>query len=81
MDPHTDRLTTFYAILRPDSTVLVVGGSPRMAHQPIEHLTAQQFLERTEANRIDWRPGRKNVLTTTVDQPGALIMETRFQLR
>lgn len=81
MDTPHDRHTTFYAILRADSTVLVVGGAPRQSRQPIEHLTARQFIERTDANRIVWRSGRANVLTTTVDQPGALIMETRFQLR
>jgi len=70
----------FFAIIQPDSTIKVIGSSPRPPHQPpIETLTITEFVARSQANGIDWKEGTGNVLTTVVDRFGQTIIETRLQ--
>jgi hypothetical protein len=74
--------TKFLAIIQPDSTIKVVGSSPRPSHQPpIEPLSVTEFVARSQANGIEWTEGRGNVLTTVADRFGATIIATRLQLR
>jgi hypothetical protein len=74
--------TTYFAIIQPDSTIKVIGSSPRPSHQPpVEALSITEFVARSKANGIEWTEGRGNVLTTAADQYGATIIATRLQLR
>jgi hypothetical protein len=74
-------LTTYFAVPQPDGRVKVIGNRPRRTGQPIEALTADEFVARSAANWIVWREGRGNVLITVADKFAVTMIETRLQLQ
>lgn len=74
-------LYRFLAIPQRSGGVRVIALQTRISREPIETLTAEQFVERSAANWLEWRDAGNGMLTTTVDRYGITLMETRFQLR
>lgn len=74
-------LYRYLAIPQRCGGVRVIALQPRFSRDPIETLTADQFIERSAVNGVKWIDTGAEMLTTTVDRHGVTIMESRFQIR